>query len=58
MRNKLICKLANLWRNAENIFIETEDDKEKVKTLEYQNSKNLTKEEEKELNDILVSMGV
>lgn len=51
-------KLASMWRKAEDNFQETEDDKQKLEVLEYQKKLNLTTSEEKELNDILQSMGV
>lgn len=58
MRNKLIEKLANKWRKAENSFLETEDDSEKIKVLEEQEKADLTEEETKELNEICNSMGI
>ena len=58
MRDKLIEKLGNMWRSAEDYFLETEDDTKKWEVKEYQDSMKLTKEEEKELNGILQSMGV
>ena len=58
MRDKLVEKLAEMWRKAEDYFIETESDSKKWKVLEYQESLNLTKEEEEELNLTLDSMGV
>lgn len=58
MRNKLIQKLSERWRRAENYFLETENDIEKVKTKNYQDRLNLTKEETQELNRNLDSMGI
>ena len=58
MRNKLIEQLAYKWRYAENKYLETEDDSEKIKVLEYQKSLKLTDEEKQELEDICRSMGV
>ncbi|HUS48537.1 MAG TPA: hypothetical protein VMZ91_00085 [Candidatus Paceibacterota bacterium] len=58
MRKKLIEKLAGDWRNAENYFLKTESDILKWKVQAKQKKANLTKQETKELNEILTSMGV
>lgn len=58
MRNKLIEKLAMMWRNAENHYLETEDDSKKWKVKEYQDKQNLTDEEEELLYGICNGMGV
>lgn len=58
MRNKLIEKLGMMWRRAETKFIETGDDSEKWKVLEFQEKQKLTPEEKIELNSTLQSMGV
>lgn len=58
MRNKLLAKLSNMWRQAENHFQETESDSEKWKVKAFQDEQHLTEKEEKELSDILMSAGV
>lgn len=58
MRNELIEKLAFMWRKAENRYLETDDDLEKWKVKEYQDTLKLTDEEIEELNSICCSMGV
>ena len=58
MRLKLIAKLCNLWRKAEENFIDTESDSEKQKVRAYQESLNLTPKEIEELNNTLKSIGV
>ena len=58
MREKLIEKIANMWRGAENVYLETEDDTEKFKVLKFQAEQNLTEEELKEIINICKSMGV
>lgn len=58
MRNKIIAKLVNMWRRAENDFLETESDSEKWKVKEFQDKQNLTEKEQEELNNILNSVGV
>lgn len=58
MRNKLIEELAYKWRNAENIYLETENDSEKWKVKLEQDILKLTEEEIEELHSICSSMGV
>lgn len=56
MRNKLIEDLADKWREAEDYFIETEDDSHKWAVKEMQDKCNLTEEEEEELGIIMRGM--
>jgi hypothetical protein len=58
MRNKLLAKLANMWRAAETNFIETRKDGEKWKVKDFQDKQNLTEKEAEELNNIMRSYGI
>jgi len=58
MRSKLIDKLANCWRKAENIYLDHDDDTVKELLADLQNELNLTEKEIQELNDICNSMGL
>ena len=49
MREALINKIVDIWRRAENTFLETEDDTAKWKAKQYQDKCRLTAAEEKEV---------
>lgn len=58
MRDDIINKIVAVWRDAESVFITTEDDTAKHEAQEYEDSHNLTPEEIMEVQKRCCETGV